>query len=98
MKAQHSSHTDMAGSKDNDSLRSTRSTDSHNSQQETQTLFLPIRQHQNVAPEQKRFPLRPVQLREVFSKSLLFYLPRIKQARQWKVSGLFRGDFSLDTR
>ena len=72
MKAQHSSHTDTAGSKDRDSLRSTRNTGSRNSQPETQTLFLQIRQHQNVAPERKRFPLPRVQLREVFSKSLLF--------------------------
>ena len=72
MKAQHSSHTDTAGSKDMDRLRSTRNTGNRNSQPETQTLFLQIRQHQNVAPERKRFPLQPVQLREVFSKSLLF--------------------------
>ncbi len=32
-----------------------------------------------LAPEQKRFPLPPMQLREVFSNSLLFYLPEIKQ-------------------
>jgi hypothetical protein len=72
MKAQHSSHMDTAGSKDRDSLHSTRNMGSRNSQPETQTLFLQIHQHQNVAPEQKRFPLPLAQLREVFSKSLLF--------------------------
>ena len=82
MKAQHSHSTDRVRSRGN--------TDSHNSQPETRTLFLQIRQRQNVAPERKRFPLPPVQLREVFSSSLLFYLPVIKQAGQQKVSRLFR--------
>jgi hypothetical protein len=85
MKAQHSIHsTDKVGSKDR--VRSSRNTGNHNSQPETQILSLRIRQRQNVAPEQKRFPLPPVQLREVFSSSLLFYLPGIKQAPQRKVS------------
>src|SRR6059036_129037 len=93
MKAQHSSHRDTVCSKDSYRVRSNHNTDSHNSRPETQSLFLQIRQRQNVAPEQKRFPLPPVQLREVFSSSLLFYLPGIKQSRQRKVSALFRGDY-----
>ena len=58
-----------------------------------QIRFRPIRRRQNAAPKQKRMPLPPVQLREVFSSSLLFSLRGIKQAGQRKVSDLFRGDF-----
>src|SRR5262249_21749729 len=49
MKA-HSSHS-------TDTVRSRGNTDSYNSQPETRSLFLQIRQHQNVALEQKRLPL-----------------------------------------
>ena len=85
---------DMVGSSDRAGSSRNRGTHTHNP--ETRTLFLQIRQRQNVAPERKRFPLPPVQLREVFSSSLLFYLPDIKQVDWVKVSPLFRSDFSSD--
>ena len=59
-------NTDMVGSRNSDTDSSIHTGNIHNSP-DIRSLFRPIYQRQNVAPERKPLPLPPIQLREVFS-------------------------------
>ena len=61
-------NTDMVGSRNSDTDSSIHTGNIHNSP-DIRSLFRPIYQRQNVAPERKLLALPPIRLREVFSSS-----------------------------
>ena len=85
-------NTDMVGSMNSDTDCSIHTGNIHNSP-DIRSLFRPIYQRQNVAPERKPLPLSPIQLREVFS---LFFLLMIKQESEGKVFRFILVQKSLD--